>query len=666
MFTQYPNQATLPYSPDQVQLPFMHGIGPQNPPFVPPPGTIQGHPQILQFVPVIAGWAASEIQNTAESNHLRRFFFNMFGQRQFANDDFVALVQAVVDFLEVQWAQNPGLQPQQLLEKSIMQTVEMLVSVQTRLWPMLGNYVAPQQRYGVDQQLATFDQVKMAIGQLRGRQQQVVQPAWGVQQSTMGRVDPRLGGGVSLTGAQPSLFSNAQPMAAVAGGQGESMNSGRWAGKQLVSDHTPAIPVVRVGQQQPNQNTVHVAGAPTQTVQVETNMNDNIPLETPQQHGALEPIYSTSLRFTPNPKQPYFPAYNPDVHGMFLQKLADGTVIVQIKDLNKTQMDYEKHKIVSAFGPTYRPVNVNAVQEKVDAIRAGLANIETEKKARQTEAQDAPAFPTHVNPMFAVDLMEELIWTRVACNWLDSSIDGKRADIYRRYGYVVELVVGEKSEDHFIETLRETRGWEALWKAFTDMKSDMSVQLWTRINVRLTELVNRVLSFNLSLVDLSIDSFAGDLPELVTVLKDSYGDVIFNAFKRNENYLIHSVFELVAEDDAVDELEHLFIPQEDPNAEKDPTKFKPVFTHLIKAASFTFLNCLSHELRVELTYKEGTLLTQSLTPVLYDIAKGIITETNDIEDTTFAHHYIQTLDGKILEIDTGFLGDEVVIVRLVK
>jgi hypothetical protein len=179
-------------------------------------------------------------------------------------------------------------------------------------------------------------------------------------------------------------------------------------------------------------------------------------------------------------------------------------------------------------------------------------------------------------------------------------------------------------------------------------------------------LVNRVLEFNLSLIDLSIDSFAGDLPDLINHLRQTYSDTVLAAFKRHEAYLIRSVFESVPKGYDLAELDDFFRSEEDSNAEYDPQKKRPVFTHLIKAASFTFLNCFSHELQLQMYDTKTALLTNSLTPVLYDIAKGIIAETNALEETTFANHYLQTLDGRILEIDTGFLGDEAYLIRLVK
>jgi hypothetical protein len=677
----YPQNQMLPFSPEQVQRQYLQGIGPQNPPFVPPVGTIQGHPQILQFVPVISGWAAAEIQNTAESNALRRFFFNMLGQNNFANEDFVALVQGIVDFMELQWANNPGLNPQALLEKSILQSVEMLVANLTRMFPVLNNYLTPQTQQALRNTHAAFDNLKAGIMQLRGVQMQQAsyQAPWGVQQSTAGRVDnrwPGSGSGVALTGNQPSLFSNTPPGGAVASSQGPSM-AGRWAGRQLISDDSQMAPAIRVSPGNQAQSGTYIAPSAAPTGHQQGQQQEAVSMENQQQaaptHGPLEPIYSTKLKWVRHVDQPYFPAWNPDQQNIFLQRRADGVVIVQIKDPNKSSMEYDRHKIASVFGAAYRPADPAAIQEKIGKIREGLANIDAERERRAhpdtDPAEDRVVFPTHVNKLFAVDLSEELVWIRTSCNWLESTQSGKRADIYRRYGYVVELSVAAQGENNLIESLRATSTWENLWHAFTKMKPVMTTSLWIRINKRITDLVNRVLTFNLGL-DVTIDSFADDITDLFTVLRDDYPEPILRSFKSNQAYLIQSIFEVVPDDDELEYLESLFTTEDDPSAEHDPSKVKPIFTHLIKAASFTFLNCLSHELQVELGPRNGSMLTQRFTPVLYDIAKGIIEETNAISNepdgTTFANHYIQTLDGKILEIDTGFLGEDTYLIRLVK
>lgn len=678
----YP-QVQLPFSPDQLQRGFLQGIGPNNPPFIPPPGVIVGHPQVLQFVPAIAGYAAAEIQNTAESNPLRRFAFNMFSFNNFANDDFVALVQGAVDYLEVQLSRNPGLTVQAILEKTVLQTVEMITANMTTPWPVLYQWLNPQQQQVVQQQVQYFQNLKAATQQLRGA---YAQPGF-VQQQQMGgypqgnmgvsRVDPRLSGGVQLAGGNmPSLFSNT-PVVQPINPQGNSLATSRWSTATQIDPQqaTPTPGVQTVSGHAGTGGAVHVSSQATIVPEIKQQPQQEAVVNTPtveiRQENPLEPIYNTQLKWKRSDEMPYFPAFNPDKHNVYFQLTPVGSVIVRIKDpTDPKYMDYERHKIVSTFGAPIKPIEREQAYERAEAIKAGLKNIAIEREVRKNppeEGTESPiTFPTHVNPVFAVDLMEELIWLKTSCNWLESAQNGKKSDIYRRYGYVVDLVVGTESEDHIIETLRETRSWEGLWKVLNELQPQMSIPLWHQVNRRMTELVNRVLEFNLSLHDLTIDSYATDLPDLISYLRDHYGETILNAFKRNEGYLIHSVFETVPDEKSITDLEDFFLPDEDPDSEQDPTKKHPVFTHLIRACSFTFLNCLSHELKLEFGKQKSALLTASLTPVIYDIAKGIVNETNAVEETTFANHYIQTLDGRILEIDTGFLGEETYVIRLVK
>ncbi len=665
----------LPFSPDQLQRAYIPGIGPNNPAFVPPPGTIQGHPSVLQYVPAISGWAAAEIQAQAESNALRKFMFNMFGAQNFANEDFVALVQGIVDYLEVQMSANPGLTVQAILDKTILQTVEMVCANLTVPWPSLMHYMNPQAQGVVNQQVQFFQNLKAATQRLRGgygMAQQGMGNYPGTQQMPQSRVDPRLGGNAVplVGGGGSSLFTNT-PANIPLNPQGNSMAStSRWSNRQLVDNSMQSMNITTITGGQGTGGVIKVAPSSIPQNQEVQQFQQEAQVSTPiTQEGPLEPIYASKLKWTRSDDMPYFPAFNPDMHCAFLQRIASGSVIIRFRaPEDPLAMEYDRHKLVSTFGAPFKPIDRERASERVERIRAGLKNIRLEQEVRKTppEGESPITFPTHVNPVFAVDMMEELIWLKTSCNWLESTQNGKKADIYRRYGYVVEMVVGTESEDHYIETLRATRTWEGIWKTLNDLRGTMSVPLWHRVNDRLTALVNRVIEFNLSLSDGTIDSFAADLPDLIAYLRDKYGEVILRAFKRNEGYLINSIFEQVEHEQSIADLEDFFLPDEDPEAEIDPEKKIPVFTHLIKAASFTFLNCLSHELKIEFDHAKTALLTESLTPVLYAIAAGIVRETNAVEETTFANHYIQTLDGRILEIDTGFLGEETYVIRLVK
>jgi hypothetical protein len=274
----YPNQFQnqLMFNPEQVQLPFIPNIGPNNPPFV--PQGIQAHPQVLPLVPAIAGWMAAEIQNQAESNHLRRYFFNMYAQAGFRNEEFASLVAAGADYLELLWSQNPNMAPQQLLEKAVVQTVEMFVSNLVRLFPALQGYLNQHMQGIVYQQIQVFDNVKMQINQLKSRGMPMgggyppaAQMGYGQQPGFQSRQDPRLGGGaVSLVGGQAPSFLTTQPQGgAPITPQGNSLAT-RWGNASLIGGDQPAPHVVKIGGGQGGAvktSSVNVAQSPVPTMQ---------------------------------------------------------------------------------------------------------------------------------------------------------------------------------------------------------------------------------------------------------------------------------------------------------------------------------------------------------------------------------------------------------------
>jgi hypothetical protein len=670
----------LPFSPDQLQRPFIQGIGPAVPPFVPP---VQGvAPFLMGYVPTVAGWAAAEIQSTAESNPLRRFFFNMFSQNNFANDDFIALVQSIMDYLEVQLASNPSLRVENILEKTIMHTVEMLVSQMTRTFPQLNGYLAPQQQHNVAQQCLALDNIHAAIQQLRQRSGGLLVQPQGYYPPTSGyaqpmgmvRGDPRLaGGGLGLNLNQPSVSLGMGPgmiQPLVHNAPAQSM-SDRWSSSNLpdLSSPRPVGAVVNQPTQQELTPSGNVKIAPSSMPSGYPNTNQNqepVTVSTPtltSQDSELEPIGETKLKWARSKLQPYFPAWNPAQQFLFLQRLGSGEVVSRMKKRDEGEMEYDRHKIPSAFGPIIPKLDLSHTKETLEIVRAGIDQIHQEKRLRAEN--QPPEFSTRVNESLIVDVSSEMVWLKVACNWIQAIEDGQRPNIYRQYGKVVELVVGRENEANFIESFRGAASWENSHLVLNQTYGVCSPTLWHRVNDRLTALVNRVLAFNLSLTDLSIDSFAMDGVDILTHLKHVYGEVVLTAFTQHQEYLIRSIFEVI-KDSVRAGVDDIFITSPEEGVLSEPGSVTPVFTHLVSNVSFTFLNCLAHELSVEFNKNEPAILTQTLTPVLYSLVKDLIEEAKSQVDGTVAQYLIQTLDGRIMEVDTGFIGDETYLIRVVK
>jgi hypothetical protein len=648
----------LPVSADIIQRPFLP-ITVQNPPFVP---QIQIEPWLTGFVPLVAGMAASEIQNLAESNPLRRFFFNMFSANNFANDEFSSLVKGILDYVVLSLAERPQMRPEQVIETSVSQIIELMVATMIKVYPSLRGYIPPQTQPAFDNHIRSFDAISYKISQFRnqygflqappGQQQQ--QPAFGggympqqqgyVQNHPGG--DPRFGNaghhpyqpqGMAMPQQNGSIFNNGgtsmqQPVSP----QGRSMGD-RYA--TMPDMATPATPPA-----QPYQTPVATVAQETITMSQQQNAD-----------GPLEDAETTSLKWTRSDHQPYHPAYNPVTHQLFYQQLANGTVNAVIKQ-RENIMDYDRHKTSSVFGPIPPALDLANTDQVMQNLSQGLKEIAEEKEARREE--ETPKFATRVRAAWYADTSVESCWLKGAIEWAKSTEEGKRPDIFRQYGQVVDATISLEDEAHYIEEFRDAGTFIQLKELLDDAYGEASPALWYKANARATDMVNRVLSLNLALTGVSIDSFVHDIDELIQVLRDSFGDTILKAFVRNQRRLITATFEALP-DEVQDQLTLDLI--EDVKIDGK----EPKLAFLTSNVSFTYLNCLAHELCIEFAKGETAVIMKSVSPVFHQLVKDIIEEAETFT-TTVDRQLVQTLDGKILEVDIGFIGEEMYVVRLVK
>jgi hypothetical protein len=662
----YPNQQMhLPVSADMVQRPFLN-FSVQQPPFVP---QIQIEPWLTGYVPLVAGMAASEIQNLAESNPLRRFFFNLFSTNNFANDEFSSLVKGILDFVVLSLAERPQLRPEQVIETSVSQIIELMVATMIKVYPALRNYIQPQLQPGFDNHIRSFDAISYKIAEFRNKfgylqappgQQQQHQP-YGQQfsggympQQQQGYVqqfpggDPRFGSGghqpygpqgMSMAPQGGTIFNNGgmnaqQPVSP----QGRSMGDRYATMPDMATPAAPASPPA-----QPYQ-------APVTVAQETTTMSQK-----QDSDGPLEDAETSNLKWTRSDHQPYHPAYNPVTHQLFYQQLANGTVNAVIKQ-RENIMDYDRHKTSSVFGPIPPALDLANTDQVMQSLTQGLQEIVEEKEARLQEEE--PKFSTRVRMAWYADTSIEACWLKGAIEWAKSTENGKRPDIFRHYGQVVDATISTEDEAHFVDEFKNAGTFVQLKELLDDAYGEASPALWHKANARATDMVNRVLSLNLALSNVSIDSFVHDLDELLAVLRDSFGDVIFKAFVRNQRRLITATFETLpteVEDQlTLDLIEDVKIDGEEPK-----------LAFLASNVSFTYLNCLSHELSVEFAAGETAVIMKSVSPVLHQVVKDILDETQ-MFTTTVDRQLIQTLDGKVLEVDVGFIGEDMFVLRRIK
>ncbi|WP_144106755.1 hypothetical protein [Paraburkholderia sp. BCC1886] len=657
----YNNTDNLPVSADQLQWPYLN-LGPQNPPMV---GQLTIENWMGNYVPLVAGLAADEIQRTAESNPLRKFFFNLMAQNQFNNPEFTNLVQAIIDFSVMTVCEQPHRQMENVIEGAVPEVIEMLVATMLKLYRGLRRYINPNSSQPIDNLIYGFENLSGRIERFRQQNGYLQYPPQqqysnqqrggyagngggggynGYQQRHPGG-DPRFGGGQQqqqrmgyAAGGANSPFTNGQQQVP-ANPQGRTMGD-RYSSAEL-----------------PNMVTPRYAAAQEAPSPVQHAVQERTPVNAIAEptDGPLEDAQTTKLKWTPSEHQPYHPSYNPVTHQLFYQRLASGQVnafVTQRKDI----MDYDRHKTSSAFGPMAPSLDLTNTDQIMKNLNRGVVEIEQERVQR---TEELPAkLTTRVREAWYADVSVAGCWLKGAVEWANSTENGVKPEIFRLYAQVTEAAVGLEDESAFVDNFRDAETFLELKEALNNAFGDVSPALWYRANKRATDMVNRVLALNMSVTEVSIDSFTHDIEDLLAYLNDSMGELIFKAFVQNQRTLIRGIFETVSED-THNALTELIL------GEAEIEGKKPKLTFLVSNVSFTYLNCLSHQLSIEFAKDIPAVLLKSQTPVLYQVIKDAVEEAQSFS-ATVDRVLIQTLDGKILEADVGFLGDELFVIRLLK
>jgi hypothetical protein len=650
---------SLPVSPQALEQNFLR-FPIQDPPYVP---RVEIESWMHGYVRIVAGMSANVIQEQAQSNPLRVFFFNLFSRNRFANEEFIALVQGILDYIVVSVVNQPGIQVEAILDDAVRNIIELMTASMTKLYPQLGNYLNAQSVDVVNGHIREFERITMAIAEYRRRSgyQQVPpghsgirMPAYDgmtVTPSRMGgssyqEIYPALGRQSMSAGylgcydgvheASAQLFNGGQAPQSIAPKSGEIYSS-RFS--NLSDTSVPRY--------------AHTNGS---TSQGNTTMNAVIEEKPALKDGPLEDINQTALVWFPFRDQPYHPIYNPDTNQLFYQELAGGEVLAVVRNRGD-DMDYDRHKTKSVFGPIPPALDLDNSERVTYGLQQGLQEIRQERQAR--EDQETPEVCTRVKEEVIEDSSLEAVWLQGAVEWQASAEGGRRPGIFRVYGDVYDIAVGDEDESDFIEALRISGTFRNMRTVLDDQYGSVSESLWHKANDRATRLVNRVLALNLGLRETSIDSFTEDFEALLQMLRQSYGAAMVEAFERHQRALIAAIYRETPEDNRT--------CIADVMCDSWPEGWeRPKLTFMSSWSSLTFVNCTSHELAVEWGNGTTALVTKRAVPVFYQIVRDIVEEAR-VLGYNLEQYLLQTLDGKVIEIGTAFLAaDEGYVVRLVK
>ena len=654
---QYPNQqqqpignmGVLPFPVDQLIMPFGN-YHPGNPPVIP---RYIGPDYLMQLVGPIAGAAAQEIETLAQQNHLRTFMFNLYSQNNFNNQAFVEMVTFIVDFVGMRLQANynnipNGMQDLYAFGISVVpEIVTWFCSYQVQAFPPLGQLCDQVMMNAAIVTINNFMQARNEVANYRGRTSPQGQMGGGGMAVTRFN-QPPMGGGMS-SGYSSNIRSSGGPIGGVgAGATGIFNNSNQQTlGRSMGGAATPRFdkPV------QQNQNIV-TEPVRMDTVQEEVTNQNLITVNAP----------STKYKWSPQSEMRYFPAFNPLTHeAKYVYDIEKGKVVgIELTTLSEPIMDYERHRIVTSFGPLPKDIDLRNTQEKMRLIRTGIDQLnEASNLMREAESSDAinkdPDIVTYIKPEVLAETSLQVAWLEMAVERLQKE---HVPDVYRAYARIAEPLVSNSDESDMVAYYASSKSFIELREKLDNTVNEVSPELWNIANRKMTKLVNRLLKQNLSIPTLSIDSFVHDIQDLMNVLLDKHGQLIYDALLKNQREYINAMFQPMYPEVA-EEMSNQFFSEKQ-FAEGN----QPKITYVCSTYSLTYLNCTAHELNLELEPTVSSAVTESFLPVMYKLLHGLFNDSH-ASFSLFNRHLIRTNDGHVMEATKGAVGDDVYLLTLI-
>lgn len=624
-----------------------------NPPYIP---QYQGDPYLAQMAPTVAAALAMEIQQNAQKNPLRMFMFNQYGQNAFANADFDALANATLDYIALEMTNRRYRSAEDAAQVCIPQMCEMMCAVNLRIVPGLENAVDPSMVNAIRNTIGTFDQIAAGINAMKAQtqmrpaatgwgQQPQQQGGWGQQQqmaprggfSNTQQVNQNVGNHAwrnsgpaagQMTGGTSSLFqggnTNTGPVSTGAGASVSPGKYGATAAQEVVSQPFTPRKEMPVNTQAP------ASAAPS--------FIPSTPVEVLASSG--------EIKWKPSAQWPYIPAYVPSSQDLFFTRHPDGSVEPIVKQKEAASMDYDRHATQTSFGPVPKGFDLSNAQKTMSDIEQGIKQLNGATEQLAANKPVTPEITTFVKKQTILDTCESSVWLTGAIERMMAP-DGKIPSVYRVYASIADPLISQKDETESINNFGKSSTFIELREKLNAAIPEISAELWGTANLKITSAINRVLSQNLSIPDLTIDSFVADIEDLINHLGNKFGDVIQSAFLKNQRQLINAMFQDFGA--AAEDLANNFL---------DDRKFadgvQPKITFLASNYSMTFLNCVAHELDIGLAQGVAVAVTKELAPIVNELLVGLFKDA-DARGDTFLRHLIRTNDGRILEASRGYI-----------
>lgn len=656
-----PSRNPLPFDPSRVSLP-MIDIDPNRPPYVPP---YQCEPWLIQqFGPYCAGMLMQDLQSNAHSGRaLRIFTFNQYGQNGFRNPDFDELFAAAMDAVAAGMYMRSYPTADEGIRQVVPDIVTMAAAKNVQEFPALQGWLDQSQLYSINQAL---DNARRVVEGRRAFRTQFPVFGYGPQQQQQ-----QIPGG---QGYNPGGRVMSQLHQALGGHQAAQIpaprnNAGGQGWQADVEDDNPYARMRRAAQARDMGKVEDVLTQPF-TPRNDPPMNatsdpQQVPIES--DGSFLIPEALSDRQWKPSERQAYRPIYHPSRQVRYHRVWPDGIVTVEVHDKDPN-MDYDKHNLASVFGRPREGADydlsrantafargaeefANRTQWTIQSHSLGDTD---EGRAAAEKANAEPSVLITNEDEWLVALSEVEMMLACSQRQMKYVIEKNDVpDVFRINGFIAEPVICLFDQSDFLRRIADSRTYLELAEKLAAGVTESEIELVEAVTRRAVKMLNRVLALYLSVpprdLALGTDFDKPTILELEKILEETYGPVIFNAYRSNQRKHIASIFQPI---DAAEEEQRF--RNDLLNLDEFPEDKRPWVALLVTRNTYSTVAVYAHDLDINLDSDTGSIILSDQTPDLYQVVMDLFAR---LPKKPFYRHLFKTIDGVLLEIVEGDIGD---------
>lgn len=358
------------------------------------------------------------------------------------------------------------------------------------------------------------------------------------------------------------------------------------------------------------------------------------------------PYVFGEVEWAPSALQPYHPLVCLSYQRVSYVKLKDQTVVAIVQELPEGEwhMDYDKHAVNGKFNskPPMVPYAHKPMEKPTftDVAPTGMIIARTEA--------------------YSYSSIEQAIHESYMSSYYELHADkGKNAMIIESCVLTPIILRSAKLANKILDELKNALGANSFANVAGYISNIKDINLREQINQFVTDRVNTVVRFELSMAGNPITNFIEDHEDLLSVIKTHYAGAIAETIVSYQSRIIRSAFDVVPAEQIDSAYEFFTVKKDDA---EDILKRTLFITRDITVATVNFY---SEDLSAFLV-KESCAVLENMHPQLREIIEQCLTSSGPVK--TNGNHwthssYLVTLDGCKFEVARSMTQNSAFLIR---